>query len=117
LSQILYTKNEIRSHFNAAEFVSNTRAQVNKDLAGLSITEIPNHNSEIDPLVSLQNDLMPIIEELNNAGNLSQFIYKVDLPEKLFQEALFAGNYDELSYLIIQREAQKVFLRRKFRTE
>ncbi len=114
MSKILFTKNEIRSHFNAAEFVSKTRAQVNKDLAGLSVFEVPVSSSGMDPLKSLQDDLIPIIEDLSDAGNLYQFIYKVDLPERSFQEALSNHDFFELSYLIVQREAQKVFLRIKF---
>jgi hypothetical protein len=64
-----------------------------------------------DPLGDLIEQLIPIISVMKD---LQQFIYKVDLPEKIYINAVSQLNWHELSYQIIRQEAQKVFLRDRF---
>lgn len=116
MSQLITFEKEIRSLFNAVEFVTQTCDQINKDLLGLSALFVsipPNHNVE-NLLQLIADEVKPILADLVEKGLLQQFIYKVDMPEKKYQACLKNGNWDELSFLIIWREAQKVFLKKKF---
>lgn len=116
MSKGIALENEMRSLFNVVEFVAQTCDQMNKDLLGLSDLAVslpPNHNAEnVLPLIADQVKL--ILTNLLEKGLLQQFIYKVDMPEKEYRACLNSGNWDELSFLIIWREAQKVFLKKKF---
>jgi hypothetical protein len=117
VSEIIQIKNEIQSLFQAAEFISETCAQINKDLLGLSEESIKQEDilQTANPLEQLIADLEPILAFLTDRGNLQQFIYKVDLSEKKYFQVLNGDDPNGLAFLIIRREAQKVFLKRKFR--
>jgi hypothetical protein len=104
------TENELKKTFETAKFVEKTCAQINKDLNGLSDVIISNRQLN-DPLGDLIEQLIPIISVMKD---LQQFIYKVDLPEKIYINAVSQLNWHELSYQIIRQEAQKVFLRDRF---
>lgn len=110
--------NELNGFFNQRQFVESTVAQINKDLLGLSYADFVLHeNNEFTILENLIRNLQPILLELSKRQpeQLSQFIYRVDLPEKKFHSALAENqSFEKLAYLIIEREAQKVFLRQKF---
>ncbi|MCG8575711.1 MAG: hypothetical protein MI810_12560 [Flavobacteriales bacterium] len=103
-------------YFLEKKFVRETCLQIQKDLQGLVDCEI--QTDESDPLFHLQGLIVKVLEELSNGsgGKLMQFIYKVDLSEKKSLELLMKGDLKELAYLIIEREAQKVYLRRRFKT-
>jgi hypothetical protein len=107
---LIGSENELKKAFDAAKFVDQTCVQINKDLNGHS-DAIISHHQLIDPLEDLIEQLIPIIAEMKD---LQQFIYKVDLPEKIYINAISQLNWHELSYQIIRREAQKVFLRDRF---
>lgn len=115
MTYLIQTKNEIREYFNSADFLIQTYGQINKDLIGISHLNIVVPDKGINnPLNNLTVQLSPIFDQLSESGNLSQFIYKVDLNENDFQNALNQSNWDELAFLVIRREAQKVFLKKKF---
>jgi len=111
---------DITASFNQKSFVDQTIAQINKDLQGLYFDEFTfknesNSNEIIDQLVIL---LKPILQQLSKGRpeQLSQFIYRVDLGEKKYFDSLsFDSGLDDLSFHVIQREAQKVYLRSRFR--
>jgi|688.fasta_scaffold1894602_1 hypothetical protein len=107
---LIGTENELKKTFETAKFVEKTCAQINKDLNGLSDVIISNRQLN-DPLGDLIEQLIPIISVMKD---LQQFIYKVDLPEKIYINAVSQLNWHELSYQIIRQEAQKVFLRDRF---
>ncbi len=107
---LITTENELKKAFDTTNFVDQTCAQINKDLIGLSDAIISNRQLN-DPLEDLTEQLIPIISAMKD---LQQFIYKVDLPEKIYINALSQLNWHDLSYQIIRREAQKVFLRDRF---
>ncbi len=60
------------------------------------------------------HQLLPILNQLAEQSKLSQFIYLVDLNEDDFKKSLQQQGFSELSYLVIKREAQKVYLKNKF---
>ena len=107
---LIGTENELKKTFETAKFVEKTCAQINKDLNGLSDVIISNRQLN-DPLVDLIEQMIPIISVMKD---LQQFIYEVDLPEKIYINAVSQLNWHELSYQIIRQEAQKVFLRDRF---
>ncbi|MCC7453968.1 MAG: hypothetical protein IT222_07375 [Crocinitomix sp.] len=109
---LITTENELKKAFDTVNFVEQTCAQINKDLNGLS-ERIVSTRQLNDPLADFIEQLIPIISEMKD---LQQFIYKVDLPEKIYINAVSQLNWHELSYQIIRREAQKVFLRDRFRS-
>lgn len=109
---------ELIPFFDRQEFIVATLNQINKDLQGLyygDYTLEPTHEKPV--LEQLVQSLVPILLELSKRQpeQLSQFIYRVDLQEKKFTEALYhdSGLY-QLAHLIIEREALKVWLRLKF---
>ncbi|MBL7899868.1 MAG: hypothetical protein JNJ99_15110 [Crocinitomicaceae bacterium] len=110
--------NSLVNFFDHQLFVEKTIQQINKDLQGLYYADFGiSDNKEMSLLDNLIKNLMPVLLELSKRQpeQLSQFIYKVDLPEKKFHDALSKDQTLELlSFLIIEREAQKVYLRQKF---
>jgi hypothetical protein len=111
-------KNDLNSFFNQKEFVASTIMQINKDLQGLYYED---YAVNLDVSENLLQDsmlaLIPILTLLSKRQpeQLSQFIYKVDLNEKKFFDSISADqSLANLSYLILEREAQKVYLRKRF---
>ena len=106
---------QLLAKINSPEFAANTCAQINKDLNGVSLASVVlNANDSMTVLEHLVQQLNPILEKLTEESKLSQFIYLVDLNEFEFKKALAQQSFDELSYLVIKREAQKVYLRMKY---
>jgi hypothetical protein len=110
--------NDLTNFFNQKEFVASTIAQINKDLQGLYYED---YSIDLDLSDNLLQDsisaLTPILTSLSKRmpEQLSQFIYKVDLNEKKFFDSISAdSSLENLSYLILEREAQKVYLRKRF---
>lgn len=101
---------------NSTEFATNTCAQINKDLQGVSLATVALKNIEATTILEdLIQQLNPILEKLFKNAKLSQFIYLVDLNERDFKRSFAQQDFNELSYLVIKREAQKVYLKNKFR--
>lgn len=112
-------KKEINTFFNSQEFVESTIAQLNKDLQGLYFDELKSDfdsdSSFIDQLIL---KLQPVLQTISKQQpeQLSQFIYRVDLGEKNYLDSISDDiSLKGLSYLVIEREAQKVYLRAKFK--
>lgn len=112
------SSNDLTNFFNQKEFVAATIAQINKDLQGLYYED---YLVDIEHSENLLHDsiaaLTPILTTLSKRQpeQLSQFIYKVDLNEKKFFDSLSGDqSLEHLSYLILEREAQKVYLRKHF---
>jgi len=91
-----------------------TCKQIQKDLLGLTTRAHEFRiNFEEDVLAQMVDSMQFVIEGLSG-GELQQFIYKVDLKEQDFNAAISQNDdYEELIFLIIQREAQKVYLKHK----
>ncbi|NOQ76038.1 MAG: hypothetical protein GQ574_28790 [Crocinitomix sp.] len=96
-------------------FALQTCVQINKDLQGVSLMTVSLTDiKETTILEDLIQQLMPILNELVAESKLSQFIYLVDLNETDFKKSLQRENFSDLAYLVIKREAQKVYLKNKF---
>ncbi len=92
-----------------------TIQQIHKDLAGLvTLKSEVLLDFELDIYPQLEDHLKELLKELNDS-ELQQFVYKVDLKEHDFLNALSAqDDFEKLSFLIIQREAQKVYLKSQY---
>ncbi len=107
---------ELEQYFANHDFVKRTVLQIEKDLSGLCDLRLDSSEIGSDPLKTLEVYLLNVLEELLNSPNqkLAQFIYKVDLPQEKFEQLLVVRDMQELAHEIIRREAQKVYLRKKF---
>ncbi len=112
------SNNQLDTFFNQKDLVVCTITQINKDLLGLYHED---YTVKLDQSENLLHTsivaLIPILMTLSKRQpeQLSQFIYKVDLPEKTFFDSLATDqSLEHLAFLIIEREAQKVYLRKRF---
>ncbi len=110
--------NDLKTFFNQKEFVALTIDQIKKDLQGLYYDD---YYVDLDHSANLLQDsihaLSPILTILSKRQpeQLSQFIYKVDLAEKKFFDSISSDQtLTHLAHLILEREAQKVYLRKRF---
>lgn len=116
-SLIKFAHGELENQFNQKEFVLKTIEQINKDLIGVSTKfltiELTDKNSVYGKILSeLQQIISTIVD--HNSSILPQFIYRVDIKESEFMDALNDSTHKKLAEKILIREAQKVFLRMKF---
>ena len=112
----LTTINQLVKQFQIHDFVEKTIAQINKDLNGLAdgIVNIQKKESQ-RVLVLLINEMKIVLEELSRNSQLQQFIYTVDLKEKVWLNFMQKQDFEGLAEQIIIREAQKVYLREMFK--
>lgn len=109
------SKNELEIFLNTEEFIIQTCQQIAKDLVGL-ISFTPNLDIDLDGdvLRELSDKMAHIFSEMSSQ-NLQQFIYKVDIKESAYLQAMAQDDkYQNLAFLAVRREAQKVFLRAHF---
>ena len=89
------------------QLVEQTKAQILKDCEGLCEIHAISIDYEADILEQFKNWLLTILIQLEKNGNAkTQFLYKVDLPEKQANLSDTA-----LAEAILFREAQKVYFR------
>ena len=112
---ILKTDGDLVSFFDREEFVQKTVEQINKDLTGLEASEVNfNIDFEEDVLGQLIGQLAFVLLKMDSR-NIQQFIYRVDIKESQYLHAVSKeDDFQELAFLIVRREAQKVYLRAKF---
>lgn len=105
-----------KKQFENIDFLKETCQQINKDLIGYSSAKITLTEALLDqPLVELINQIKLILPGLINDKTLKPFIYTVDIPENKFVSFLLNDKtVDELAYDIVERCAQKVYLRWHF---
>lgn len=112
----LTTFNQLVHQFHIHDFVEKTVAQINKDLNGLyhEIISVEHYENK-SVLEELISKIEVVLEDLSRQSQLQQFIYAVDLNEKLWLEFMRMQDFKGLSKQIIIREAQKVYLREMFK--
>ena len=113
--QIPQTSIDLNDNFKNEDFVIETCQQLNKDLVGLIQSPSAfNIDLEINILEQLVTTVSEIIGQLDKQ-NIMQFLYKVDLNEnKIVENIEGQKGLRDLAFLVVKREAQKVFLRRHF---
>ncbi|MFK8038449.1 MAG: hypothetical protein AB8B74_09180 [Crocinitomicaceae bacterium] len=98
------------------DFLKETCHQINKDLNGLTTIQVQLTEQLLEyPFENLITQMIPIIVDLDNSGSIQTFIYRVDLPETKYLDFKIR-NTDSHQFIcqIIERSAQKVFLRWHF---
>lgn len=112
----LLTTTELKDAFNDGSFVVKTQQQILKDFQRSGF-DIPTLEEKTYDYESLDLIVQESLSEVIKAGEktLLQLIYQIDLPQQLFLEVVTKSTFlEELSELIIRREALKVHLRSKF---
>jgi len=110
----------LNNRFDSTDFIRLTQAQINKDLMGLCDIELvlTEQHNQTSVLNQFKSSLQPLLIKLaqNSSRQLAQFIYRVDLSEDQFNTSLIKDpQLFDLAELVIEREAQKVYLRSVFK--
>jgi|GEM_PF-1639227 len=112
-------KTEWLSRFSNDEtFIQKTLEQIEKDALGyIDVPKFISKNELIyaNAVAWIAQILHKIMEK--NRAQFIQYLYRVDIPEKIVHPILkdwSESSYQELAKIILEREAQKVFLRAKF---
>lgn len=109
--------NKLNELYNQPTFVHKTQLQVLKDFNQLNIEIDESIRSEVYNLDQLVQIISAALESYNSlpGANFDQLFYTIDLPEKEIREIQQEEDFNEqLAFLIIKREAYKVYLRSKF---
>jgi hypothetical protein len=115
----------VRSLFHKNEpnrgFVEQVVQQIEKDASGLGELPRITINWEQPLLPQLVTFVQKVEEAIVAKGNdLSQFYYRVDLPESLVKNSASQSSVSELyrlQELVLMREAQKVMIRNFYRNQ
>lgn len=110
--------NELIPYFHEAGFRLKTQQQLSKDFAQHGI-----YFRELFTTESLNSDQIiaevhtKLREYLAAKKALLPLLYTVDIPEKKYQKWLLSelNDLEVLTWMLVEREAQKVFLREKFK--
>ena len=100
--------------FNSQEFIEKTVAQINKDFPQ-EVQPIQNTADTEQIYFALRDRISFLVKECKRT--IPQYIYQVDLPEnsvnQVFSTTLEQA-IDNLTLMVLEREAQKVYLRAAF---
>ena len=113
VTKLLKTATDIQAFLSKEEFIEKTRQQIEKDLAGLFPFR-PTIKQNI--LLSFQDEMALLIQKMSTT-ELQQFLYRVDLKEEISRHYLNNTiHLNQLTFSIVERESQKVFLRTQFKS-
>lgn len=109
----LLSTDQTQQHLSDQDFIRKTMAQIQKDFSTVGM-DLPFSNVSVDGILkSIQWALETLMKE--QPSSLQQLLYQIDLPESLYTELLGEETFNEqLSELILRREAYKIFLRKQF---
>ena len=114
---LLISKEELEIQWKFADFVLKTQRQIAKDFAGSGFDFDP---SFISNELSKDEIIDAIGTQLENVMKLGettllQLLYQIDVPQSTFLSLIGSDDFlQELSEIILRREAYKVYLRSKF---
>lgn len=116
MRQVL-SKEQLLEEFTKDDFVLKTQKQIVKDFLSIGVEfpiEFEKITCDFDEIIqSIKEELAKL--QSKTFTSLQQLIYQIDLPEKLFLEAMSSDDPEsDLAHSILQREAYKVYLRTKF---
>jgi hypothetical protein len=105
-------KNEALSEEFKNTLILDTWRQFQKDLYSCGLESIEFHGNNSDELVTFTFNYL---KELDGA-KLHALLYRVDIPESLIKNSSKEeGYFEKLTFLILNREAMKVFFRNHYR--
>lgn len=117
----MFEKFELEKYSHRLDLLNETVEQIKKDFgeSGFSIHFSGSTETAYSELIE---QIIPFIHQLlqSNYSHLLQVLYKIDIPENLFQQALKdnAGKAPrKIAELIIKRELQKVVIRNYYKQD
>ena len=108
---------QLKSELKHEGFVLKTQQQIAKDFAQSGIDFGPAFSAEPLSLEDILNSVEIHVHALIKLGEpkLLQLLYQVDIPQSQFLSLVGNSSFvEEISNLILRREAFKVYLRSKF---
>ncbi len=115
---MIKTEDEINSFINEEDFVERTCQQIIKDFSTIYPKDIDFRFNENGTLLNqLIEQISFLLEDISKMGTSTvlQLMYTIDIPENQYYNSLgFDDSNQKLAFIIIRREAQKVYLRNKF---
>ncbi|MFZ9027693.1 MAG: hypothetical protein ACO2Z9_01695 [Crocinitomicaceae bacterium] len=110
-------KKQVLEQFRIPDFVLKTQRQIHKDFSvqGLTVDDtLLEKELDYESIFLIVTDALSSVMRLGER-QLLQLNYQIDIPQSQFLKAITEENpIEELSTLIIRREAYKVYLRTKF---
>lgn len=110
--QLLISTIDLVIQFDSSEFILKTQRQIAKDFysSGVSFSE------EFELTAISKDEILSTIvkglDEVINSNGISQLCYQIDLPEEIYASLFNEPDFtDQLSQLILRREAYKVYMR------
>ncbi len=109
---------DLRPYYDKEEVIRLTVLQINKDFAFFSSGLQPEGSGT--PYDRLFRAMVPVISQWldRDYNRFIALLYRIDIPEPALKQALALRSEDPLAHviadLIIQRELQKVLLRKKY---
>lgn len=111
------TEKEFLNRFGNADFTLKTQQQIVADFERSGIEahyKLLQHGLALDELEHVVSEMVAEVIQLGEAKTL-QLLYQIDIPQSTFLSLTTKPNFiQEISYRIIRREAQKVYLRSLF---
>ena len=115
--EFILSRKQVLEQFRIPEFVLQTQQQIHKDFSvqGLTVDNILLEKElDYEAIFSIVTDALDRVMRLGERQQL-QINYQIDIPQSKFLQAITEENpIEELSALIIRREAFKVYFRTKF---
>lgn len=112
----LLSQHDLIEILRTDDFALKTQFQIKKDFGmfGIFLFDQTNPDPTYDQLfIEVNTGLAEVTEQGEQA--LLRLLYQIDIPEKDFLTAVSSENFiEQMSQLIIRREAYKVYLRSKF---
>jgi len=110
------TSEQLQVHWESTDFVLKTQRQIVKDFYTSGLFFDPSFESEEHAISEIVNQIQSHVESIMKYGESQflQLLYQIDIPQNEFLEMITQPNFIEnISKLILQREAFKVYLRSK----
>lgn len=113
----LLSKEQLIIEFTVPDFVLTTQRQIAKDFSIVNFKMDPSFESEELNYDQIKNELECQLVEVMKLGEttLLQLLYQIDIPQTKFLSIISEPDFvQQMSDMIIRREAYKVYLRSKF---
>ena len=115
--ELLLSQNDVLVRIEQADFALKTQQQIEKDFYSSGVSFETSFTSTAWNYSQIFDAVQDQLTEIMKRGEtqLLQLLYQIDIPQNQFLASLGESNFSEqLTELIIRREAFKVYLRSKF---
>ena len=115
--EYLLSKEELKTQFTVPDFVLKTQRQIAKDFSIISFRISADFESTELNYDQIKCEVEAQLVEVMKLGEttLLQLLYQIDIPQSKFLSIITQADFvQQMSDMIIRREAYKVYLRSKF---